>query len=144
MALDTGFKNILITGDFNDNQMNPANQKLKTILQTLNLFQLITKPTSITENSSTIIDLVITNNPDLFVYCDVVEPFLDVQVRYHCPVVSLLKMDKPRSNSFKRQVWLYDRADFGAYKNNLLVTDWDSIVNGNKQLIQLHLNLPKN
>ena len=45
-----------------------------------------------------------------------------------------MKMDKPRSNSFKRQVWLYDRADFGAYKNNLLVTDWDSIVNDNKQI----------
>ena len=43
-------------------------------------------------------------------------------------------MDKPKTISFKRHVWLYDRADFDAYRNDLSITDWDNIIDNNIEI----------
>ena len=56
-------KNLLILGDFNDDYLQ-TNSKIKKIIQTHHLNQLSNKPTRITHTSSTIIDLIITNNCD--------------------------------------------------------------------------------
>ena len=63
-------KPFLILGDINDNILSPDN-KIGNIIYNLGLSQLIDKPTRVTSNSSTLIDLVITNKRDFVIHSDV-------------------------------------------------------------------------
>ena len=63
-------KPFLILGDINDNLLSPEN-KIGNIINNLSLTQLIKKPTRITANSATLIDLIITNKKDFIVDVDV-------------------------------------------------------------------------
>ena len=64
-------KPILILGHINDNLFSPEN-KIGHIIHTLNLTQVINKPTRITATSSTLLDLAITNKTNFIVHSDVV------------------------------------------------------------------------
>ena len=64
-------KNLLVLGDLNDDYFQPDN-RMKTIIQTLHLHQLSDKPTRITRTSSTLIDLIITNNSNFIISSDVI------------------------------------------------------------------------
>ena len=57
-------KNVIITGDFNANMLdNSGNgKKFKDLLQLAGFNNIIKSPTRVTENSSTVIDLICTNN----------------------------------------------------------------------------------
>ncbi|KAK3094860.1 hypothetical protein FSP39_007176 [Pinctada imbricata] len=68
LAIETNIKHILITGDFNENQLTSGDTKIKNISNNFGLTQLITEPTSFSENASTLIDLLLTNDPDKIVY----------------------------------------------------------------------------
>ena len=63
-------KPLFIFGDINDD-MFFKNNKLSKILKSLNLIQIIDKPTRITNTSSTLIDVIITNRGDLVLNSDV-------------------------------------------------------------------------
>ena len=65
-------KNLLILGDFNDDYLQ-TNSKIRKIIQTLHLNQLSDKPTHITHTSSTIIDLIITNNCNFIINSAVID-----------------------------------------------------------------------
>lgn len=59
--------NIFLMGDFNINFLNPSDQKtkdLKAILETFSLDQIVTRPTRISTNSDSLLDLVCTNAGD--------------------------------------------------------------------------------
>ncbi|KAK3098445.1 hypothetical protein FSP39_019540 [Pinctada imbricata] len=58
----------------------------------------------------------------------VIEPFLDVNIRYHHPIVAILHHVKHSSNSFKRKIWLYDQGNYDNYRSRLSQVDWDSII----------------
>ena len=129
LAVDTRCKNLIITGDFNENQFDRnINTKIRYICNTFNLFQLIREPTSITENSANLIDLLITNNPAIILKSDVIEPFLDVNIRYHCPIVAALQTIKHPHNTYKRKIWLYEKGDYPKYRYKLSEIDWNSII----------------
>ena len=53
-------KNMYVLGDFNENFFKP--NRLKSFLTRYNLTQVISEPTRVTDNSKTLIDLIITNN----------------------------------------------------------------------------------
>ena len=57
-------KNVIITGDFNSNMLDDSGngKKLKDILQLAGFKNVVKKPTRVTEHSSTIINLICTNN----------------------------------------------------------------------------------
>ena len=63
-------KTILILGDINDDMLSLDN-KIGKIIHNLSLTQLIDRPTRITTNSSTLIDLIITNKRDFIIHSDV-------------------------------------------------------------------------
>ena len=65
-------KNLLILGDFNDDYLQ-TNSKIRKIIHTLHLNQLSDKPTHITHTSSTIIDLIITNNNNFIINSAVID-----------------------------------------------------------------------
>ena len=127
LAIDTQIKNIIITGDFNENQLHKTDTKISYISTNYNLHQLIMEPTSITENSATLIDLLITNNPHIIIYSGVCEPFLDVNIRYHRPIVALLHSEKRTNLNLKRKIWLYDQGDYPKLRDKISSMPWDLI-----------------
>ena len=95
---DDSCDEVIITGDFNDKQGEP-NSRISRICATYSLEQLINDPTNFTENSSSVIDLIVTSCIDFVPYTGVGPPLLD-QVRYHCPVIGILNSPKPTNSSF--------------------------------------------
>ena len=84
-------KSIFIFGDFNDNLLNHGN-KMTKLIKNLKLEQLVSKPTRITPNSATLIDLMITNNKDMIAELEVLpSPIAD-----HEAISVLLNIKKPR------------------------------------------------
>ena len=115
---DNTINYIMATGDFNDNQLAPVNSKITPLLSQFSLTQLIDERTHFTESSSSLLDLFITNDAHIITYCGVGPPLLD-QIRFHCPIISLLNFPKCRQKTFKRKIWLYDRGDYDRYRNIL-------------------------
>ena len=84
-------KPIFILGDFNDNLLDKSNHMNK-VCRNLNLYQLIEKPTRITQHSSTLLDLIITNNTKMIVQSDVTpSPIAD-----HEMISILINVRKPK------------------------------------------------
>ncbi|CAC5418458.1 unnamed protein product [Mytilus coruscus] len=92
--------------------------------------QMKDEPTHFTESSSSLLDLFITNDVHIITYCGVGPPLLE-QIRFHCPIISLLNFPKCRQKTFKRKIWLYDRGDYDRYPNILSEKNWDSVINSN-------------
>ena len=113
IAYDSGIENILITGDFNlDILKQLPIKKIVDICQHYNLEQLINDPTHYTENMSSIIDIFLTTNPHNILLSGVGDPFLDQNIRYHCPIYCVFNFDKKKTHSYTRHIWLYDNADY--------------------------------
>ena len=60
-----------------------------------------------------------TRNTNNIVYSGVADPFIPDQVRYHCPVILLLKFVRPSLKSYTRKIWTYSQADFDKYRELL-------------------------
>lgn len=122
---DNSIDYILVTGDFNNNQLDPTKTKIKSLLSEFSLLQVIDEPTHFTEHSSSLLDLIITNNVNSLLYSGVGPPLLD-QIRYHCPVIGFLNCPKVHPKAFKRKVWKYDEGDYDAFRLKLRNVDWDT------------------
>ncbi len=97
LAVDTGIKDIIITGDFNYNiLLPPTSQKVDNISLQYNLHQIINDYTHFTETSSSIIDLMFVSDKNTIVASGVADPFLNQEQRYHCPIFALFKFKKPK------------------------------------------------
>ena len=118
-AYNTNIVDIIITGDFNYNMISNDNNKLKELPLEYNLNQLITDPTLFTEHTSFLIDLILVRNNDNILFSGVTDPFIPNQIRYHCPVVVLLKFTRPTAKNFKRKIWNYKIADYEKYRRLL-------------------------
>ena len=95
-------------GDFNthDDVANPSRnidvgEKLNSFLESNNLAQLIAEPTRVTFNSSTILDLVITNCPERFSASGTLSPPPNCD---HCAIFASMNLFTHRSRSYKRCV----------------------------------------
>ena len=130
LAIDTGIKDIIITGDFNYNLLNHSSAKpIDSISQQYDLTQVITEPTHYTETSYSLIDLLLLNNKDSLIKAGVSEPFLDQNVRYHCPIYGVFKFRKPRFQSYERRIWSYERGDYDLLRHKISHTNWGELVN---------------
>ena len=105
LALDTQISNIIVTGDFNLNVLNPhTSNKISDICTQFSLYQTITEPTHFTEHSSSLIDVVFTSDNSNILYSGVAEPFLHQDIRYHCPIYGICKFSKNVRKSFTRKL----------------------------------------
>ena len=75
------------------------------------------------KNSSSLIDLFLCRNPANVLYSGAIDPFISDQVRYHCPILVLLKFVCPKPKLTKRKIWYYQRADFNRYRE--LLSEYD-------------------
>ena len=93
LAFDSKINDVFITGDLNlDTLKNTSSQKISAICQQFSVTQMIVEPTHFTEHSSSIIDLIFASNKNSILFSGVGEPFLDQNVRYHCPVYFVLNL----------------------------------------------------
>ena len=100
-------------------------RKIYDLCQQFNLEQLINEPTHFTENSSSMIDLILTSNRNSIILSGVGEPFLEQNIRYHCPVYCVLNFVKPVSPIYQRKIYLFDRGDYQSFINDIYDTDWN-------------------
>ena len=130
LAVDSGIADIVISGDFNFNVINPSSaNKILDICKQYNLHQLIKEPTHFTEYSSSLIDLILVSNLQSVELSGVGEPFLSQDIRYHCPVFSIFRLKKAVQNTFKRDIWTYDQGDYESLRKRISEFDWNSIHN---------------
>ena len=127
LAIDSGITDVIVTGDFNYNLMNDVtNRKILSICQQFSMHQYITEPTHFTENSYSLLDIILVSNTNNVITCGVGDPFLTQDIRYHCPVYGILKFSKPKYKSFERQIWSYDRGDYDLLRDRAALSNWDS------------------
>ena len=113
LAVDTAISDMIVTGDFNLNILSArTSRKIESLCLQFSFFQAIDQPTHFTENSSSIIDLLLVSNKDHLLLSGVGDPFLYQELRYHCPIYGIFKFSKPRVKTFLRHVWYYERGDF--------------------------------
>ena len=108
------------TGDRDDECGNT----LSNLLNENNLHQLVKQPTYLTsQNRSSCIDLVISDQPNLFLDCDIhpsLHPTCHHQINY-CKVNIANPLPKP----YKRRLWYYGRANEAAIHRCINEFDWD-------------------
>ena len=113
LAIDTGISDIVITGDLNYNVLSDqTNRKISSLYQQFSLHQCISEPTHYTENSSSLIDILLVSNKNSIIYSGVGDPFLSQNTRYHCPVFGILNFSKPKRKAFNRRIWIYEQGNY--------------------------------
>ena len=122
---------IVMLGDFNAHYdvANPSGNsevggKLYSFLEGNNLAQLITEPTRVTSNSSTILDLVITNCPERFSASGTLSPPSNCD---HSVIFASMNLITHRSQSYKRQVWNFNNVNSADLNCELSQMDWSSL-----------------
>ncbi len=103
--------------------------KISRLITSYNAEQLISSATHFTEHSCTLIDLMIVKHSHHIITSFVADPFVPDLLRYHCPIVSVLKLNKPTSSAYKRKIWLYDKGNYEEYRRLLSSTNWQDILN---------------
>ena len=129
LAVDSpGISEIIITGDFNLNVLNPLTaRKINSICTQFSFYQSINQPTHFTENSSSLIDILLVNNKTHLIVSGVGDPFLNQEIRYHCPIYGIFKFSKPKFVSFSRHIWNYDQGNYELLRNKATSFNWDSL-----------------
>ena len=127
---------LILTGDFNclssqwwaGDTDSPGGILLEEVLDTNNLYQLIDEPTNIRDNSLSCIDLIITDQPNLFI-----ESGVHSSLDEHCQhqiVYGKVNVSLPSPPPFKRTLWDYSKANVAAIQRSLSVIDWSGEFNG--------------
>ena len=126
--MDTGISDIIVTGDFNLNMLNiRTSRKIESLCIQFSLYQSIDQPTHFTENSSSLIDIVLVSNKDHLLLSGVDDPFLNQDLRYHCPIYGIFKFSKPKFKTFSRHVWYYEQGNFNLLRDKASLFDWGSL-----------------
>ena len=118
-AYNTNIIDIFILRDFNYNLQNNNVNKMTELIQEYSLTQLITEDTHYTENSSSLIDLILARNKTHVLTSGVIDTFIPNQIRYHCLTIVLLKFLRPVLKTYTRRIWNYKLADFNKFRSSL-------------------------
>ena len=124
---------IVITGDFNCRSKQwwpgdvelPEGLALDEFIESNNLTQLIDEPTNIRSTGMSCIDLIITDQPNLFVDFGV-HPSLDNHCQ-HQIIHGKINISVPHPPPFKRKIWYYARAKKDQIKSAIENVDWPTI-----------------
>ena len=118
------FKRFIILGDFNTDWLNNPSKHLTDTLNLYNLHQLVRLPTRITNTSSSCIDLIITQSPDIIKKTDVAPPFCSD----HSTPYVYVNQESKRNTSFERMIFNYDKLDKEKFIALLNDVDWNNIL----------------
>ena len=141
LAIDTNISDIIVTGDFNFDLLNErTSRKIESICTQYSLFQVINQPTNFTEHSATLIDILLVNNKHHLILSGVGDPFLNQELRYHCPIYGILKFSKNKIHSFTRKIWRYDQGNYELLRNKAAAINWGDLRDNDIDSYAAHLN----
>ena len=124
-AASTPYK-FIILGDFNAHPSTPQYAHLNRLIQINRLHQVINEATRYTDNTETIIDIILTSSPNDILKVGVLPP---VKSDHCCPFVEIKSKNESASvSAFKRVILNYSKIDTVKFENILRSTIWESIV----------------
>ena len=148
---------VIVTGDLNcrsshwwENDIDNEEGKLfEPFSSDLGLHQLISEPTHFIGNSRSCIDVILTDQPNLFLESGV-HPSLHKQC-HHQIIYGKLSIKNPAPPPYQRKIWFYDRADILAIKKSIDMFPWRETFRENscpnwqvKKLNEILLNICSN
>ena len=104
------------------------------------LNQSISQPTHFTEHSSSLIDIILVSNKENLILSGVADPFLNQDVRFHCPVYGVLKFSKPKSKAFVRHIWSYENSNYELHREKASAFAWQSLENDDLDIYSNNIN----
>ena len=127
---------IILTGDFNcrsdswwvEDEVTTEGTKLSELCDSYCQNQLIEEPTHILGNSLSCIDLIITDQPNLFVNSGVHSSLY--AKGHHQIVFGVVSLSVPRPPPYKRAVWEYDKANIDMINHDLSSINWYEMFDG--------------
>ena len=137
----------IITGDFNarsvswwSNDINTTESlKLSSMSSSVGFTQLINEPTHIQSSSSSCIDLIFTDQPNLSVNCGV---HASLHANCHHQIVySRFNLDIYYPPPYQRLIWDYKKADATKIRKALDLVNWERLFdkkNINAQVLKLN------
>lgn len=115
---------LILTGDFNINMQVSGSNRFKNILSRFNLSNVVNEPTHFTETSSSCIDLLITNRPNIISEHNVLTPICSNHSVVECEINFII----PKMTAYKRTVRKYDDADYDRMRHDLCHVNWEDDV----------------
>ena len=103
------------------------------------LYQIITEPTNFTENPSYLLNIILVNNKNHLTTSCVEDPFLDQNIRYHCPVFGIFKFTEPKVQCYKRHIWQNDCGDYDHMRALVSITNWHSLQDDDVDIYVLNM-----
>ena len=108
-------KKVFILGDFNDDILDKRN-KLSKIIRTNHLTQIVEVPTRTTSSSATLLDLIITNEPEVIISHDVVP----LVIADHDLISAVINISKPKKPTVTKTIRDYRNYSSDAFCLRLL------------------------
>ncbi len=130
LAKQAGYRDIVLSGDLNADPATREGRMLKYVTNSNNMYLHINEPTRITPRSATVLDQFITTCPELVINTDVLSP---ISTCDHCPISMTIKFKNSfkKKMSYYRYIWLYDKANFSAFRDELRAANWESCFESN-------------
>ena len=117
-------KDILVAGDLNCDMLKPHSPQANALLDlcnSINLNRLIKEPTRVNENSSNLIDVIMTSSDNIVEESGVVVS----HVSDHFLVYTSLKLKLPKSPSGSVNIRSYNNYDYDKFVKDLKQVSWD-------------------
>ena len=98
-------QSVIILGDFNLDRLRLDRAKgklLKDLEEVNNLQCMITEPTRVTAHSESLLDVILTNNPDLFKKCGVYQPEMSDHHMVFGEMMEKVHEHKTRTTTFRQ------------------------------------------
>ena len=111
-----------------EDEVTTEGTKLSELCDSYCLNQLTEEPTYISGNSLSCIDLIITDQPNLFVDSGVHSSLYAKS--HHQVVFGVVNLSVPRQPPYKRTVWEYDKANIDMIKHDLSSINWYEMFDG--------------
>ena len=119
------YSDVLILGDFNVDMIRP-NTDLEVLTTFYNFQNVISEPTRVTAQTSTLLDPVFIS-PNISRLDSGVLP-VDPTISDHKATFLNLSFSYNCNTSYKRLVWNYKRADYSSFNDQLEAVDWEVLI----------------
>ena len=119
----TSNKDFYILGDLNCDFLSHSSQTLQDFCSAFNLTQIIKKPTRITQNSATLIDVILTSNTNMIQNSDV----MPCSISDHDLVYAQLRLKKDRPKPVYITARSFKNFDADAFQNDIANAPWCAV-----------------
>ena len=133
---------VILFGDFNsrnkmfwkDDRTDTAGREFYKLISAVALQNLIHEPTRIKGDSSSCIDLAVTDAPGKFQNVSVSPP---IGRSDHSTIIASLDTSLPREEVMKKTIWQYDKCKVDELNNDISGFDWNLILDSENTIDQI-------